>query len=192
MANSGKRKKEEILNVPNTLTIIRIILTFVVIYLILTKSELKTVVAVFVIAAITDFLDGQIARRFNLTTEFGRKADVIADRFLWVGTAFAFLVSFRMEFMAVEGVQLLLIMSREIIATPFALSSFFTGKGIPKTRTIGKATTFIQGFALPSLILSFSYPIFLYVSAPLSLILGILGTSSALYYIKDLQSMEVK
>lgn len=189
--NLSPEKEENILNVPNFLTIARIFLTFVVVYMIFTNAKIKTIVITFAIAAITDFLDGQIARRFNQTTEFGRKADIIADRFLWAGTALAFIFAFGLEgkLTPFHGAQILMIMSREIIALPFAIGAFFTGKGLPQTRTIGKVNTFIQGFALPSLIASIQYPKFLYLSVPLSIILAFTGVTAALFYMYDLKKM---
>jgi CDP-diacylglycerol--glycerol-3-phosphate 3-phosphatidyltransferase len=157
--------------------------------MIFTNSNLKNIVIVFAIAAFTDFLDGQIARRFNLVTEFGRKADMIADRFLWVGTALAIVIAFGIDGRvgAIEGVQLLFIMTREIITAPFALPAFFSGKEIPNAKFIGKITTFAQGFSLPALIISLFYVQFIYISAPLSILTGILGIASAMQYMKDLQ-----
>ncbi|MEK6888998.1 MAG: CDP-alcohol phosphatidyltransferase family protein [Nanoarchaeota archaeon] len=175
--------------IPNALTISRIILTFVVIYLVFIKASLVKIVIIFAIAAITDFLDGQLARRCKWESEFGRKADMIADRFLWAGTAIAFIVAFglRGELGAKEGFQLLLMMSREIISAPFALIALVAGKPIPNARYVAKLTTLLQGFALPALILSLQYPFWNYISWPIAGSIGITGTISAIYYIKDIQ-----
>jgi phosphatidylglycerophosphate synthase len=77
------------------------------------------------------------------------------------------------------------IMTREIIAAPFAIAALLSGTPIPQARTIAKATTFIQGFALPALMLSIYYPIFIYISMPLSLVVLVTGFISAAYYIND-------
>lgn len=174
-------------NIPNFLSMSRIILTFVVIYLIVTDQSVVEIVFIFSLAAITDFLDGQLARRFKLVSEFGRKADVLADRFLWIGTAVTLLVVFGIEGKLhwFNGIQLMLIMSREIISMPFALIAFFSGKGIPHVRFVAKATTLLQGFALPALILSIVYPYFIYLSIPLAIACSITGFISAMYYIQD-------
>ena len=175
--------------IPNALTISRIILTFVVIYLVFIRASLVKIVIIFAIAAITDFLDGQLARKFKWESEFGRKADMIADRFLWAGTAIAFIVAFglRGELGAEEGFQLLLIMSREIISAPFALIALVAGKPIPNARYVAKLTTLLQGFALPALILSLQYPFWSYISWPIAGAIGITGTISAIYYMGDIQ-----
>ncbi|MEK6934140.1 MAG: CDP-alcohol phosphatidyltransferase family protein [Nanoarchaeota archaeon] len=179
-------------NIPNFLSISRIILAFVVIYLIVTNQSVIEIVFIFSIAAITDFLDGALARKFKLESEFGRRTDVIADRFLWTGTAIAFLVVFGIEGRLhwFDGIQLMLIMTREIICMPFSLIAFFSGKKIPPVRHIAKVTTFLQGFALPALILSIVYPLWIYLSIPLAIACNITGFISAMYYIQDTKKQE--
>ncbi len=181
-------------NIPNFLSISRVILTFVVVYLIFTEAKIWTIVIIFSIAAFTDFLDGKIARKYKWTSEFGRKADMIADRFLWVGTALAFIAAFglRGELERIHGIQLLLIMSREIITFPFAIVAFFSGNPLPQARYIAKVTTFLQGFALPLIILSISYEKLVYLSFPLSIATCVTGFMSALYYMRDIRKDERK
>ena len=191
MKKENRKAEEKIITIPTIITILRIILTFVVIYMIITDAKIVSIVVVFGIAAFTDWLDGTIARKFNMTSEFGAKADMLADRFLWMGTALAFLFiwGIRGQLEIIQGVQLLLIMSREVITAPIAIIAFFSKGLFPKVRYEGKITTFVQGFALPALILSVIYPSWIYLSLPLSMLLGVLGTIAAIYYIKDVQKM---
>ena len=176
-------------NIPNLLSVSRIILAFVVIYLIFTRASLVITVIIFCIAAFTDFLDGQLARRFRWESEFGRKADMIADRFLWAGTALAFIISYGMEGVLTwrEGVQLLLFMARELITLPFAFIAFFSGNVLPHARDVAKVTTLLQGFGLPALILSLAYPLWGFVSWPLAIACAVTGFISAMYYIHDVK-----
>lgn len=190
MKKSDERKLSVLSHMPNFLTISRIALTFVVMYMIFAEVEIWRVIIVFAIAALTDFFDGRLARRFKWTSEFGRKADMVADRFLWVGTALAFVISFGLQEKLnwLVGVQLLLIMLRELVSMPFAVVAFFSGNLTPSARYIAKATTFIQGFALPAIILSAIYPVFNYISIPLSLICAVTGFISGLYYLQDIHA----
>jgi len=176
-------------NIPNFLTISRMVIAFIVMYLIFTRGMLATTIILFAIGALTDFFDGQLARRFNWTSEFGRKADMIADRFLWGGTALAFIITYGLLGLLnwIDGVQLIFMMAREIITLPFAFYAFFSGNILPQARYIAKVTTFLQGFCLPSIILSIYYPYWLYISAPLSIACAVTGFKSALYYIHDTQ-----
>ena len=103
------RKKENIFNVPNSLTMLRLILAPVFMILLLTNKYIAAFVVI-VVASITDFLDGQIARRFNMQTEFGRILDPIADKVLVFCSVIALLITF--HFPLWVG---LIIISRDII-----------------------------------------------------------------------------
>lgn len=180
--------------IPNALSVSRIILTFVVMYMIFAGIDLRIIITVFAIAALTDWFDGRVARWFKWESEFGRKVDMIADRFLWIGTALAFVIVLGIENLlgGVQGVQLLMIMIREVICIPFALIAFVSGNALPQARYVAKLTTFIQGFALPSLILGVYYPSFEAITWPLAIGCLVTGLLSAGHYIRDIQEKEDK
>ncbi len=75
-------------NVPNILTLSRLVLTFVFLYL-LTLGQKSwghdAAVGVLLVAGITDLLDGWLARRWNICTAFGRMADPLIDKILICG-----------------------------------------------------------------------------------------------------------
>ena len=194
MPKRAKKKSDKIFTLPTILNISRIILTFVVAYMIITSRSIIIIVIVFAFSAITDWFDGRIARKYNLVSEFGAKADMVADRFLWIGTALTFFIVFGIEdkLDSIHGIQLLLIMIREIITAPSALVAFFSGKGFPKAKYVAKATTFAQGFALPSLMLSVYYKSWAYFSLPAAIFTGIVGIISGFHYIHDVQHMQEK
>ena len=101
------------MNLPNKITITRIFLAFIVLillvfpfyqidfhfptYLVFGKVtlDLKYIIAgvLFIIASVTDFLDGYIARSRNLVTDFGKVADAIADKVLVNGVLIALAVN---------------------------------------------------------------------------------------------------
>lgn len=70
--------------IPNILTITRIILTLIIIILGLTKNYLLMVI-ISIIAAITDFLDGYLARKWNVISLKGAKMDAVADKVFAIG-----------------------------------------------------------------------------------------------------------
>lgn len=181
-------KKRTILNIPNALTFTRFILTFILIYLVLAKAKIVSIVVVFIIGSLTDFFDGQIARRFNMETEFGRKLDIVADRFFFIGFILALTFDYYSEGIMTENLimQVLLILSRELISAPSAIVSFIANKKMPHTRNIGKLVTFLQGVTLPTILLS-TISSFFYFSIYLSILTGICGIISGMYYIYDLQ-----
>lgn len=75
------------MNIPNALTILRLFLVpvFVLLY---NKGDDYTMrsiaAAVFVVASLTDVLDGYIARKYNLITDFGKLADPVADKLMQI------------------------------------------------------------------------------------------------------------
>lgn len=77
--------KEKIWNVPNILTIIRIALIGVLVYF-FSIGQLFWALIVFVTAGVTDYLDGYIARKYNLITTFGKLMDPLADKLMVVTT----------------------------------------------------------------------------------------------------------
>lgn len=84
------------MNVPNTLTMIRIFCTplMILMFLLPIPKGIGVFVAlgIYVLACITDWLDGFIARKYNLITDFGKFMDQIADKF--ITTTAMFLVLF--------------------------------------------------------------------------------------------------
>ena len=184
--SSIKEAEENIWNVPNTLTFLRVLIAFVTVYLIFSGYDLKVIALFFTVGMITDFLDGQIARRFNQKTEFGRKFDMVADRFLMVSAVLAFIVDLILvgDLTRAYMLQIFLIMSREIIALPVAIIAIASGKIIPHVRFIGKATTFLQAVTFPLILLSIKDPFFDF-SIYFALLTCAFGLISGFAYIND-------
>ncbi len=89
--------KNNALNVPNTLSFIRVLLVpaFVATLLFMDFTSpwayiLPTIL--YILTGLTDMLDGQIARRCNLVTDFGKFIDPLADKFMVIGSQIAMLV----------------------------------------------------------------------------------------------------
>lgn len=80
------------MNLPNKLTILRIILSVIFAFVLFQQTFISILIALslFIIASITDFLDGYIARKYNLITDFGKIMDPIADKFLILAAFFIF------------------------------------------------------------------------------------------------------
>ncbi len=78
------------MNIANQLTLLRIVLVPVFMYFLL-AGNMTLAAAVFIVASITDFLDGYLARKLNLITNLGKFMDPLADKIL-VMAAFICLV----------------------------------------------------------------------------------------------------
>ena len=70
--------------IPNILTSLRLILTPIIIYLGLT-DHYKVLIGLAIVTALTDSVDGYLARKFDATSELGAKLDAIADKSLAIG-----------------------------------------------------------------------------------------------------------
>jgi len=183
------KKKENIYNVPNLLTLTRVLIFFVIVYMIVKDYELWDIIIVFVIGMLTDFFDGQIARYFHVETEFGAKFDMIADRILMIGTVIALIISFSLKgiLSGWYSFQIILVLSREIISMPIVLWIIFSRKFvIPKVKFIGKLTTFMQAIAFPLILLNIIYS-HIQFSIYFAVITSIIGIMSAFTFIKDIR-----
>ena len=85
------------LNVPNTLSLIRALLVPVFVATLLFMREIDywcciVPTIVYILTGLTDMLDGKIARKYNLVTDFGKFIDPLADKFMVIGSQIAILV----------------------------------------------------------------------------------------------------
>ena len=82
------------MNLPNKLTLLRLCLVpiFVVIMMVSNAVWASAVgLVLFILASLTDMLDGKIARKYNLITDFGKFMDPLADKFMVIGAMFVIL-----------------------------------------------------------------------------------------------------
>jgi len=125
---------------PNQLSIIRIILSPVFLFMYLSEDKLvkQLSLLVFFIAVLTDWYDGWHARKFKSVTRTGIFLDPLADKIL---TSFAFLLFY------IEGIMplwiMLVIIARDIVITILRSYNEYKGKTI-KTSYIAKVKTFMQ------------------------------------------------
>ena len=135
------------MNLPNKLTIFRVILVIPFVALMLNGYDLWAV-AVFIIASLTDLLDGKIARKYNLITDFGKFMDPLADKLL-VCAAMICLV----EMGRLPAWMVIVIISREFIISGFRLVASANGVVIAASYW-GKFKTTFQMLMIIVLILN--------------------------------------
>lgn len=107
------------MNLPNKLTIFRVILIpFFIVFLLvpITAFDKWIALAIFIIASLTDLLDGKIARKYNLVTNFGKFMDPLADKLL-VCSALICLI----ELNKIPSWMVIIIIAREFIISGFRL-----------------------------------------------------------------------
>lgn len=172
-------------HIPNLLTLLRVVLAWVFVGL-LSLVEPRTIsaeptdidrlgdlshpssgliiaaVVVFVIAAITDALDGHLARKWNAVTKFGRIMDPMADKLLILG-GFVMLATagFRATVMpndlpiqlsAVAGWMVVALIMRELLVT--SIRGVYEGEGVDfSAGSMGKAKMVLQSISIPIILL---------------------------------------
>lgn len=108
------------MNLPNKLTVLRVIMIPFFVFFMLTDyaggASKWIALAIFIIASLTDLLDGKIARKYNLVTNFGKFMDPLADKLL-VCAAMICLV----EMGKLASWMVIIIISREFIISGFRL-----------------------------------------------------------------------
>ena len=140
------------MNLPNKLTTLRVIMIpFFVFFLLWQNGENRTfrmiALALFIIASLTDLLDGKIARKYNLVTNFGKFMDPLADKLL-VCSALICLI----ELNALPAWMVIVIISREFIISGFRLFASDNGVVIAASYW-GKFKTTFQMVSVVLLIL---------------------------------------
>lgn len=140
------------MNLPNKLTILRVcLIPFFVVFLLLEGGQNQTYrsisTVIFIVASLTDMLDGKIARKYNLVTNFGKFMDPLADKLL-VCSALICLI----ELGQIPSWMVIVIISREFIISGFRLVASDNGVVIAASYW-GKFKTTFQMIAVVLLIL---------------------------------------
>jgi len=126
-----------LMNLPNQLTTARLFLTigFVVSLSLAWPAAATTALVLFILASLTDFLDGYLARRWNLVTDFGKLMDPLADKVM-TAAAFVMLVGIG----AIPAWAVVVIVSREFLITGLRMLASSKGVVLPAEK-LGKHKT---------------------------------------------------
>ncbi len=138
------------MNLPNKLTILRIILVpFFVLFLLVDSIPMNYLWAllIFAIASITDCLDGYIARKYHLITNFGKFLDPLADKVLVLAAMISFI-----ELGLASSVVVIIVIAREFLVTSLRLVAASDGTVIAAS-IYGKIKTILQMFSIVAILL---------------------------------------
>ena len=167
------------MNLPNKLTMARIaaIPFFIACFYLpdwsftLFGAELKikhlVAAVIFILAYITDTIDGRVARKYNLVTDFGKLMDPIADKLL---TAACMIMLIREDLMSFGSflmpVFTVIIIAREFLVSGMRLVAASRGQVIA-AGVLGKVKTTVQSIALPIVLIA--GPVFRVIKVPFDL-----------------------
>lgn len=156
------------MNLPNKLTFARILMVPVFIGVLVSSMEGARLIAVgiFVLASLTDFLDGYLARKYGLITDLGKLMDPIADKILVTAALVGLVQMGRITIWPV-----ILILAREFMITSFRSLAAYKGSVIAASAW-GKVKTVTQMIAIILLLLTNSVlaDIILWISVVLTVI----------------------
>lgn len=195
-----KKKK---MNLPNKLSVLRIILIPIIIVLGIVesidfdgnmlKNELfmdvtvgnMAILVIFIIASFTDFLDGHIARKYNLVTDFGKFIDPLADKLLVSSTMIYLIQIGRFTFFNFDwGFVVTIIIAREFAVTGLRLIAASKDGKVMAAKILGKMKTVVQMIMIIILLLnSINIPIIGLVLVILALLLTVI--SGVDYFVKS-------
>ena len=176
------------MNIPNKLTVVRVLLAPVFLALLIWPfaNHYLAALLVFIIASITDWLHGRIARRRNIVTDFGKFLDPIADKLLTFSAFLGFIVN-DLVWGAVWVVFIVLL--REFLVASIRLLAAADGNVIAadhlgKVKTVGQMTAIILTLLFEYVIsataldlqivtaLRYSESVLVWISAVLTLLSG--------------------
>ncbi|GAB63161.1 MAG: CDP-diacylglycerol--glycerol-3-phosphate 3-phosphatidyltransferase [Candidatus Jettenia sp.] len=139
-------------NLPNRLTLMRLLLA-IVFFIFLSYRYYNIALVSYLFAWLTDWLDGYLARKKGLLTDFGRIADPFVDKIIVCG---GFILLIQHAHDIIPPWMVVVIVAREFLVN--SLRSYSESKGIEFGATIwGKAKMFTQSFTISLILLFFAY-----------------------------------
>ena len=136
------------MNIPNIITLGRILLVPFIVWAI-ASNQMEIAFAIFIVAGVSDAVDGFLAKRFNMTSELGALLDPVADKALLVSIYVALGI-----WGAVPRWIVILVVSRDIMIVSGFMLSWVVGKPMPiRPHPVSKANTAAQ-IVLATLVLA--------------------------------------
>ena len=141
-------------NLPNILTLLRIAMipVFIVVYYLPWEWHHLASAAIFALAALTDWIDGYFARKFNMVTPFGAFLDPVADKLIVAAALILLLEVHSTPWFALPAI---IIIGREIVISALRewMAELGSGQSVAVS-TMGKVKTWVQMVAIAILLLA--------------------------------------
>lgn len=136
MEENQKGYQKKIITIPNILSFFRLCLIPVIIWLYCAKEDYHWTMFVLILSGITDIVDGIIARKFGMVSDFGKALDPVADKLTQIATLFCLVTRFRHMM-----IPLVLLMIKEVLAGVTGLMVIRKTQNVMSAEWHGKATT---------------------------------------------------
>jgi cardiolipin synthase len=163
MTSPEQEPSDRVWTIPNALSVLRLLGVPLFLWLALGPQDDGWAVVVLMVGGFTDYLDGKIARRFNLTSRLGAMLDPAADRLYILATLFALTDRGIVPIWLSAG-----IVGRDVVLSVGLLVLRRHGYGPPEVHFLGKAATLNLLYAFPLLLLSVDHDTLGHVVRPLA------------------------
>lgn len=143
------------MNIPNILTTIRFFLVGIFIYIFYNptiENNLQWSIVIFIIAGITDILDGYIARKYNMVTKWGKLMDPLADKLMLI----VVLISLY-TLQIVPLLVIIVVFIKELLMVLGAIFLYKNRKTVVQSNFFGKAASVAFYVAIIALVFDFPY-----------------------------------
>ena len=173
-------------NLPNKITLIRILMIpiFIVVYYLPLEGNHIISAIIFAVAALTDWVDGFIARKYDMVTKFGEFLDPLADKLIVVAALALLLEVYATPWFAIPAI---LIIGRELVIS--GLREWMAKIGLSnkvKVSMIGKVKTWVQMIAIAVLLIaSNQYLLFTSLGFILIYVAAFMSVWSMIHYLKQ-------
>ena len=145
-------RKSAVFNLPNRITLSRLLLA-IVFFVLLSHRYFNVALGIFFVAVVTDWLDGYLARKWDLSTDLGRIVDPFVDKVIICG---AFIIFIHIAKDVIAPWMVIVIVAREFFVS--SIRGFSESKGVKFASNIwGKTKMFIQSWTICALILYYAY-----------------------------------
>ncbi len=171
---NGENNNKLVRLIPNGLTLGRLILTVVFLVMVLYAPQkgqekpaafLMVAFTLFVVAGVTDMVDGPVARALNVTSKFGRMVDPLADKILVGGAFICFAIVKQPTFLnilspvtasVIQWATAIIIIVREVLVT--ILRHIAEARGVSFAATVtGKVKMFVQSFGIGTVMVKWAF-----------------------------------
>lgn len=141
-------KKEQLLTIPNLLSVVRLLLIPLIVWLYCARQEYELAVLIILLSGATDVVDGFIARRFHMVSDFGKILDPVADKLTQGALILCLTVKYKMMY-ALIGVFVV----KELVMMILGVYTIRKKDAVNSAKWYGKATTVVIYAVMTVLIL---------------------------------------
>lgn len=180
------RYKNKIITIPNILSLFRLCLIPVIVWLYCFEKEYLWTTIVFIISGLTDIVDGFIARRFDMISDFGKAFDPVADKLTQIAMLFCLVTRFRLML-----IPLVILIAKELLAATMNMITLEKSGFVVAAVWHGKMNTVLLYIAMFIHIVWFEIPVQV-SNILITVCIIMMLVSSTLYTISDIKAIKKK